>query len=119
MRHADDADHMERVQNNSMAADSACAFVLATLLRSYVRPAHEMHVAEIRIPSRKKNEATCSSGVHFRTCACTFVGSRSRGTGRGQSGTVVQRAATMADPGGATDRPRQFGEKDALALCVA
>ena len=33
MRHADDADHTERIQNNPMAADRACAFVLATLLR--------------------------------------------------------------------------------------
>lgn len=33
MRHADDADYMERVQRNSMAADRACAFVLAGLLR--------------------------------------------------------------------------------------
>ena len=33
MRHADDADHTERVQNNPIAADRACAFVLATLLR--------------------------------------------------------------------------------------
>ena len=33
MRHADEADHTERVQNNPMAADRACAFVLATLLR--------------------------------------------------------------------------------------
>jgi hypothetical protein len=33
VRHADDADHTERVQNNPMAADRACAFVLATLLR--------------------------------------------------------------------------------------
>ena len=38
MRHADDADHMERVQNNSMAADRACAFVLATLLRKPLDP---------------------------------------------------------------------------------
>ena len=33
MRHADDADHTARIQNNPMAADRACAFVLATLLR--------------------------------------------------------------------------------------
>ncbi len=38
MRHADDADHMERIQNNSMAADRACAFVLATLLRKPLDP---------------------------------------------------------------------------------
>ena len=33
MRHAADADHTARVQNNPMAADRACAFVLAMLLR--------------------------------------------------------------------------------------
>jgi len=38
MRHADDADHMERIQNNPMAADRACAFVLATLLRKPLDP---------------------------------------------------------------------------------
>ena len=32
MRHADGADRTERVQNNPMAADRVCAFVLATLL---------------------------------------------------------------------------------------
>ena len=38
MRHADDADHTERVQNNPMAADRACAFMLATLLRKPLDP---------------------------------------------------------------------------------
>ena len=38
MRHADDADHTVRVQNNPMAADRACAFVLATLLRKPLDP---------------------------------------------------------------------------------
>ena len=38
MRHAADADHMERVQNNSTAADRACAFVLATVLRKALDP---------------------------------------------------------------------------------
>lgn len=38
MRHSDDADHMERVQNNSRAADRACAFVLPTLLRKPLDP---------------------------------------------------------------------------------
>ena len=38
MRHADDADYTARVQNNSMAADRACAFVLATLLRKPLDP---------------------------------------------------------------------------------
>lgn len=37
MRHAA-ADRMERVQNNPMAADGACAFVLATLLRKSLDP---------------------------------------------------------------------------------
>lgn len=38
MRYADEADHMERVQNNPMAADRACAFMLATLLRKPLDP---------------------------------------------------------------------------------
>ena len=33
MRHADDAEYTTRFQNNPMAADRACAFMLATLLR--------------------------------------------------------------------------------------
>lgn len=38
MRHADDADHIERVQNNPMAADRACAFVLPTVLGKPLDP---------------------------------------------------------------------------------
>ena len=38
MRHAAHADRMQRVQNNPMAADRACAFVLATLLRKPLDP---------------------------------------------------------------------------------
>ncbi len=38
MRHAADADRMERVQHNPMAADRACAFALATLLRKPLDP---------------------------------------------------------------------------------
>ena len=38
MRHADGADPGERVQNDPMAADRACAFVLATLLRKPLNP---------------------------------------------------------------------------------
>ena len=38
MRHADDAHYTEHVQNNPMAADRACAFVLATLLRKLLDP---------------------------------------------------------------------------------
>ena len=38
MRHADDADHMVRVQDDPMAADRAGAFVLATLLRKPLNP---------------------------------------------------------------------------------
>ena len=38
MRHAVAADRMERVQNNPMAADRACAFVLVTLLRKPLDP---------------------------------------------------------------------------------
>ena len=38
MRHAAAADRTERVQNNPMAADRACAFVLVTLLRKPLDP---------------------------------------------------------------------------------
>ncbi len=38
LRHTEDADHMERVGNNSMAADRVCALVLATLLRKPLDP---------------------------------------------------------------------------------
>ena len=38
LRHAADADRMERVQNNPMAADRACAFALAMLLRKPLDP---------------------------------------------------------------------------------
>jgi hypothetical protein len=38
MRHADDADHTERIQNNHMAADRPCAFILSTLLRKSLDP---------------------------------------------------------------------------------
>lgn len=38
MRHADAADQTKRVQNNPMAADRACAFVQATLLRKTLDP---------------------------------------------------------------------------------
>ena len=38
MRHADAADQTKRVQNDPMAADRACAFVLATLLRKPLDP---------------------------------------------------------------------------------
>ena len=44
MRHADNADHTERVQNNPMAADRACAFVLATLLRKPLDPTRTVRV---------------------------------------------------------------------------
>lgn len=44
MRHADDADRTERVRNNPMAADWACAFVLATLLRKPLNPARTERV---------------------------------------------------------------------------
>ena len=44
MRHADDADHTERVQNNPMAADRACAFVLTTLLRKPLDPTRTVRV---------------------------------------------------------------------------
>ena len=38
MRHADDGDHTTRIQNNPMATDRACAFMLATLLRKPLDP---------------------------------------------------------------------------------
>ena len=38
IRHADDADYAASVQNNPMAADRACAFVLAALLRKPLDP---------------------------------------------------------------------------------
>lgn len=38
LRNADQASHIERVQNNSIAADRPCAFVLATLLRKPLAP---------------------------------------------------------------------------------
>lgn len=38
LRNADEVDRIERVQNNSMAADRACAFVLAMLLRKPLEP---------------------------------------------------------------------------------
>ena len=38
MRHAEDPDHTARVQNNPMAADGACAFPLATLVREPLDP---------------------------------------------------------------------------------
>jgi hypothetical protein len=38
LRNADQASHIERVQNNSMAADRPCAFVLATLLHKPLDP---------------------------------------------------------------------------------
>ncbi len=45
LRHADNADHMARVQRNSMAADRSCAFVLASLLR---RPLADAQMQRIR-----------------------------------------------------------------------
>ena len=38
MRHADHADYTDRIGKNSMAADRACAFMLATLLRKPLDP---------------------------------------------------------------------------------
>jgi hypothetical protein len=38
LQHADDTDHLERVQKNSMAADRPCAFMLAALLRKPLDP---------------------------------------------------------------------------------
>ncbi len=44
LRHADGADDVERVQNNPMAADRACAFVLPQLLGKLLDPARREQV---------------------------------------------------------------------------